>query len=129
MKLVTASIILSLLLILGAMFLSGGQKVEPAANNVSIVDGVQIVEIGARGGYSPRITVAKAGIPTIIRVSTNGTYDCSLAFVIPSMGIRKNLPMTGSEDFDIGTKTAGEVLKGTCSMGMYGFEIKFQLSS
>jgi Cu+-exporting ATPase len=126
MKYIITSIFLFILLILGAIFFSGGQKIAPAVNNVSIVDGVQIVAIGARGGYSPRSTVAKAGIPTIIRVSTNGTYDCSSAVVIPSMGLRKNLPMTGSEDFDIGTKTAGEVLKGTCAMGMYGFEVKFE---
>lgn len=120
------SLIISILLIIGALFLSGAQENDIPANNVSVVDGVQIVEIGAQGGYAPRVSIARAGIPTIIRVSTDGTYDCSSALVIPSMGIRKNLPMTGSEDFNIGIKPAGEVLHGTCAMGMYGFEVRFE---
>jgi plastocyanin domain-containing protein len=60
-------------------------------NNVSIVDGKQVIEILARGGYSPRKTVAKAGVPTILRVKTQNTYDCSSALVIPALNYRKFL--------------------------------------
>ncbi|MDQ5893471.1 MAG: hypothetical protein QG640_483 [Patescibacteria group bacterium] len=95
------------------------------ANNVTIVDGKQIVEINARGGYQPRKSIAKAGIPTVIRFTTKGTFDCSSSIRIPSLGISKNLPQTGSTDIDIGSGKLG-TLKGSCGMGMYPFEVEFQ---
>lgn len=95
-----------------------------SVNNVSLVDGVQIVTITARGGYQPRISLAKAGMPTILRFETNGTFDCSSAVRIPSLNISRALPQRGSTDIDIGTQQAG-VLNGMCGMGMYPFEVQF----
>jgi plastocyanin domain-containing protein len=95
-------------------------------NNVSVVDGKQIVEINAKGGYQPRKSLAKAGIPTIIRFNTNGTFDCSASVRIPSMNISKVLPNTGTTDIDIGVQKTG-ILQGTCGMGMYPFEVDFQI--
>ncbi len=97
---------------------------EVNANNVSIVDGKQIVEIKARGGYQPTVSKATAGIPTILRFNTNGTFDCSASVRIPSMDISKVLPQSGSTDIDIGTQQIA-TLDGTCGMGMYPFQIKF----
>jgi plastocyanin domain-containing protein len=74
-------------------------------NNVSVVDGKQFIEISAKGGYLPRKSVAQAGIPTIIRFKTRGTFDCSSSIRIPSMNISKVLPNTGSTDIDLGTLT------------------------
>lgn len=95
-------------------------------NNVSIVDSKQIIEITARGGYQPRKSVAKAGMPTIIRFNTNGTFDCSSAVRIPSLDISRNLPQRGTTDIDIGSPKLG-ILYGTCGMGMFPFEIDFQI--
>jgi plastocyanin domain-containing protein len=95
------------------------------ANNVSIVDGKQIIEINARGGYQPRKSIAKAGIPTVIRFNTRGTFDCSSSVRIPSLGISKSLPQTGLTDIDIGSGKLG-TLQGSCGMGMYPFEIDFR---
>ncbi len=100
-----------------------GQVVN--ANNVTIVDGKQIIEINAKGGYQPRKSIAKAGIPTIIRFNTKGTFDCSSSVRIPSMNISKLLPQTGSTDIDIGSGKLG-TLQGSCGMGMYPFEVEFQ---
>jgi len=94
-------------------------------NNVTIVDGKQIVEINAKGGYQPRKSIAKEGIPTIIRFNTKGTFDCSSAVRIPSMNISKSLPQTGTTDIDIGSGQLG-TLQGSCGMGMYPFEIEFK---
>ncbi|MCR4274698.1 MAG: cupredoxin domain-containing protein [Candidatus Campbellbacteria bacterium] len=94
-------------------------------NNVSIVDGVQVVEILAKGGYFPEKSVAKAGIPTILRLKTSGTFDCSSIVRIPSLNITKNLPPSGGLDVDLGSPKAG-VMQGTCGMGMYPYEIDFQ---
>lgn len=128
MKATTISIIAAVVLIGGAFMLTrgGGAPQQVAnANNVSIVDGKQIIEISAKGGYLPRKSIAKAGIPTIIRFDTKGTFDCSSSVRIPSMGISKLLPQTGSTDIDIGTQKVA-TLQGTCGMGMYPFEVEFQ---
>ena len=85
----------------------------------------QVIEITAKGGYTPRKSIAKAGIPTILRINTNGTFDCSSSVRIPSMNISKYLPPSGVTDIDLGTQQAG-ILNGSCGMGMYPFEIEFQ---
>lgn len=128
MKATTISIIIAVVLIGGAFILSKGSgSVQPVvnANNVSIVGGKQIIEITAKGGFEPRKSVAKAGIPTVIRFNTSGTFDCSSSIRIPSLGISKILPQTGSTDIDIGSPTVA-TLQGTCGMGMYPFEVDFQ---
>lgn len=117
-------------IVFGGMFflvkgnLSTGAE-EISGNNVSIVDGVQIVEIRAKGGYQPRASIAKAGVPTVLRFNTKGTFDCSSSVRIPSLNISKNLVSSGSTDIELGVQGAG-TLKGSCGMGMYPFEVKFQ---
>ena len=96
-----------------------------ASNNSVIKDGVQYVTITARGGYSPRSSTAKAGIPTKLVMKTNGTYDCSASLVIRSLNYRGMLPNTGDTTIDAGTPKAGDVLKGVCGMGMYSFAVSF----
>ncbi len=124
------SIIFAGILIGGAIMLShsGSSSASNStanANNVSVVDGKQIVTIDAKGGYQPEKSLAKAGMPTIIRFVTNGAFDCSSSIRIPSMGIFKTLPQTGNTDIDIGTPQV-TTLNGTCGMGMYRFEVDFQ---
>lgn len=104
---------------------SGGQGVS--ANNVSVVDGQQVVEITAKGGYTPRVSTVKAGIPTVIRFNTKGTFDCSSSVRIPSLNIDRLLPASGVTDITLGTLEPG-VLNGTCGMGMYPFQLNVQSS-
>ena len=99
--------------------------VEQNVNNVSVVDGKQIVVMKAKGGFSPVHSIAKAGIPTILRVETDSTFDCSSVIRIPDMNISKNLPLSGTTDIDIGVQKIG-TFDGTCGMGMYPFDIKFE---
>lgn len=95
---------------------------DAGEDNVSIVDGTQIVTLQAKGGYQPRVSTVKAGMPTILRVNTAGTFDCSSALQIPSLKISKNLPASGTTDIALGELKPG-TLDGTCSMGMYPFEL------
>lgn len=128
MKLTVISILLAGALVSGGVILSKKSDVgvdSVPANNVSIFDGKQIIEIRAKGGYLPRRSVAKAGIPTVIRFNTSGTFDCSSSVRIPSMNISQILPQSGSTDIDIGSGKLG-LLNGSCGMGMYPFEIDFQ---
>ena len=121
-------IIVSVILIAFALIITNksnqttSQKVP--VNNVSIVNNVQIIELQAKGGYTPRVSKALAGIPTILRINTNGTFDCSSSVRIPTMNIFKSLPQSGTTDIDLGTQKVGK-LQGTCGMGMYPFEINF----
>jgi plastocyanin domain-containing protein len=128
----TALSIITLSLILAAgIVLSGTTKGDlglvgdESVHNVEIREGVQYVTIEARGGYAPRVSTAKAGIPTKLIVKTNGTYDCSSSLVIRSIGYQKILPQTGEEVIDLGTPVQGVSLQGMCSMGMYSFLINF----
>ncbi len=128
MKSILLSVLASVVIIGGAFYLTKGPAPTdtPADGaNVTIVDGKQIIEISAKGGYSPIKTTAKANIPTILRVSTNGTFDCSSAVRVPSLGISQNLPPSGTTDIDLGSPKVS-VMDGTCGMGMYPFEINFQ---
>lgn len=95
-------------------------------SNTEIKDGIQYITIDAKGGYSPRITNAKAGIPTKLIVKTDSTYDCSSALVIKSLNYRKILPKTGEEIVDLGVPKAGTQIGGTCGMGMYSFMMNFE---
>ena len=93
--------------------------------NVNIENGKQIIKITAKGGYNPRHSIAKAGIPSVLRIDTKGTYDCTAIVRIPGLNILKNLPMYGVTDIDLGIQEKG-IIEGTCGMGMYPFDIKFE---
>ena len=125
------AIIVALILIVIALLVKGGNNKEKIiskevnVNNVSIIDGVQIIEIEARGGYNPRFSKAKSGISTIVRFNTRGTFDCSSFIRIPSLNITETLPQTGATDIDLGIPEAGD-LNVSCGMGMYPFDIEFE---
>lgn len=126
MKLTVISILVAVALIGGAILLTRGDtNTSVDGDNVSIIDGKQIIQIRAKGGYQPRKSIAQAGLPTVLRFDTIATFDCSSSVVIPSLGVRKNLPQAGSTDIDLGSPKAG-ILQGMCSMGMYQFEVEFQ---
>jgi plastocyanin domain-containing protein len=122
-KTVSIIVTLGLVIALGVIFY-GGSGVG-SVQNVEIKDGVQYIRVTAGGGYSPRISSAKAGIPTKLIMKTNGSYDCSSALVIPAIGFQKMLPQTGETEIDIGTPQAGVPLRGVCGMGMYSFLVNF----
>ena len=123
----TNIIIIVFVLLLGFLALGKGGDKNKKENiqNVSILDGKQIIEINAKGGYSPRLSIAKANIPTIIRFNTHGTFDCSASIRIQSLDISKILPSSGLTDIDITNSPTG-ILQGSCGMGMYPFEIDFK---
>lgn len=104
----------------------GGDTTETTpANNVVVENGKQYIDINVKGGYFPSKSVAKAGMPTVLRFKTEGTFDCSIALRIPKLNVSKNLPQTGTTEIDIGNQAAGK-LTGMCAMGMYNFEVQFQ---
>lgn len=123
-KIVQIILIFGLIVVMGIVFMGGGTG-KPDVQNSEIKNGVQYVTVNAKGGYSPRTSTAKAGIPTKLIVKTNGTYDCSASLVIRSVGFQKILPQTGETEIDLGVQKVGEKLQGVCGMGMYSFVINF----
>lgn len=82
-----------------------------------------ILEFFSKNGYQPLTREVEAGKPFVIRMSTENSYDCGNALNIPRFNIMKTLPFTGSVDIPIPALEKGEVLEGSCSMGMYKFYI------
>lgn len=130
-KAILVSIAVSALLIGGMLWFVGGNTRIDAngakdISKASIVDGRQIIDISAKGGYSPRMVIAKAGMPTTLRVETRGTFDCSASLVIPKLSYQKFLQPSGVEEITIRSEQAQGTLQGLCSMGMYSFQVRFQ---
>ena len=120
-------ILCSVAVLIGIGYVVGGgstKSVAPSAANVRMKNGTQMVEIRAKGGYNPRVSIAKAGVPTVLRFITSGTFDCSASIRIPSLGVSQILPQSGSTDVAIQNPAAG-ILQGTCGMGMYPFSVQF----
>jgi hypothetical protein len=138
---IAGAVIVGALMIVGAMMFSGGGSngggdrplVDSAvgtdgkdSGNVSVADGQQTIAIAVKGGYSPKVTYAKAGLPTILRMETNGTFDCSAALVLPGIGVRNMLRPSGTTDFRLTADQAKGTFQGMCAMGMYGFKVVFE---
>ena len=97
---------------------------EPT-NNVYDENGIQIIEVTAKGGYSPDETTAKALLPTILRFVTDDTFDCSSSVIIPNLRIRKRLPLSGKTDIQLPTIPENTTITVYCGMGMYYFNLNF----
>ena len=88
-------------------------------------NGVQIIHVLAKGGYSPKSITAAADKPTKFEMETKNTYDCSSLFTIPALSYRTQLPATGTTLVDIPPQAKGTKLTSLCGMGMYKFDVSF----
>jgi len=130
-KPILISIAISTALIIGMIWFvsektGAGDNLVGDASAVSIVDGKQIIDISAKSGYSPRVILAKSGMPTTLRVKTNGTLDCSASLVIPKLSYQKFLQPSGTEEIAVSPEQAQGTMQGLCAMGMYNFQVRFQ---
>ena len=128
-KTVLIIITIGLVVALWVIFLGSNSKFDNDSDiseqNTEIRDGVQYITINAKGGYWPRISSAKAGLPTKLIMKTTGSFDCSSSLAIRSVGFQEILPSAGETEIDIGIPKSGEPLQGVCSMGMYSFLVNF----
>lgn len=126
MKSTVISIIIAAALIGGALMFATRSPEVASTDNVSVENGIQIVTVTAKGRYSPTLTSAKANTPTVLRVETNGTFDCTSILRVPSVGLERNLPPTGSTDIELAPQKPGATVQGICAMGMYSFKVAFE---
>jgi plastocyanin domain-containing protein len=120
-------ILVAIIVIVGLVFvlnsLQGSKKTSAEA--VLGEDGVQVITVTAKNGYTPGIINAKSDTPTILRIKTENTFDCSAAISIPELNYSKFLPPSANSDVQILPQKPGSKIVASCSMGMYGFEINF----
>ncbi len=125
---VITSLVLGTVLAVGAVFyLAPGPGVPPAATvAATLADPAgQFIEITAKDGYTPATTHARAGVPLALKITTDGTLDCSSSLRIPALGWAEHLAPTGTVAVPIPAQKAGTTLVGVCSMGMKSFKIIF----
>lgn len=92
----------------------GSGRVLAATTN-----GVQEVSINVTStSYTPSNMSVRAGVPVRLTLVTNGVYGCTRAFTVPSLGIQKILPETGTEIVEFTPEKPGPI-RFTCSMGMF----------
>ncbi|NWF67497.1 MAG: sulfite exporter TauE/SafE family protein [Chloroflexi bacterium] len=91
----------------------------PAPVQAEIVGGVQEVRINALDdGYAPPNWTAQSGQALRVRLVTHDTLSCTRIFTIPSLGIMRELPLTGEVVIDVPALPPGD-LYFSCGMGMY----------
>jgi len=128
-----SSIILStgIVLIAGFILLFSTANFQPADvsdnnGNITYKNGMQIIDITAKGGFYPANTIAKADTPTTLKITTNGTFDCSATLIIPLLNYEELLPSTGVTEIEVPAQEKGKVLIGLCNSATYSFNIKFE---
>lgn len=98
----------------------------PSAPQPAAARGVVTLNV-KDNGYEPRVLHAPAGKALQLKLVSDNTYSCSLAFVIPSLNIQKVLQPTGVGVIEIPAQEKGSVMPFSCSMGMYTGQIVFDL--
>ena len=78
-------------------------------------------------GYEPDVVHAKAGVPVKLRLVSKNVRSCSRAFIIPAMNVQEILASTGETVIDIPPQRKGARVPFSCSMGMYGGTMIFDL--
>lgn len=109
--------------------LGAGLDVDPFSlpDYASNDDSSEIIINVINSGYSPEVVHAKAGVPVKLHLVSENVRSCSRAFVIPSLGVQLLLDATGEVVVDIPAQENGTQIPFSCSMGMYGGTIVFDL--
>ena len=98
----------------------------PSSSNIVFAQGRQEVTITAGHGYEPKLTTAKAGVPTTLKLQGKNAFGCESSVRIASLNYAKNLDANGSDTITLPEQKAWDTINGTCSMGMYKFQVKFE---
>ena len=126
-KVFVMSTVVILLFFVVALFLVSkfGASKPVVSSDARLEDGKQIVEVTAHGGYSPGIIKAQADTETVLKITSDNAFGCERALSIRQLGITKILPINGETEIELGKQEPGSNIIGSCSMGMYSFEINF----
>lgn len=112
----------------GLTMLVSGCASKPVAA-VPGPDGVQVVKVTVRHGYSPNNIQAQAGKPLKIefyRDEEPGAESCAKDLVIPSENVNIPLPPHESQIVEIKPQPAGSEVDFQCGMHMMKGKISFK---
>ncbi len=90
---------------------------SPSAANPATA-GHQEARIDVTTSYQPQRLQVRAGIPTSLKLVSNGAKGCIRAFTVPAYNILAMLPETGETVVELPAAEPGEIAF-SCSMGMY----------
>ena len=80
-------------------------------------DGVQIIRVTVKGGYSPNVIKVAPGVPVRMLFDRQETSGCSSRVVIPAFDVNQNLPAFETTAVQFLATEPGEY-EFTCGMGM-----------
>lgn len=124
---VIGSSLITIFLLITTVFLFTSNKSHSLTKTSAITQESdrQIITIQAKNGFSPKSITAEANKPTLLKITTNNTYDCTSEIKIPDLNFSKILPPSGTTELEIPAQKTTSVVRGFCGMGMYSFDIKF----
>ena len=108
-------IVLSAVLLTGllAWFFFGPKKTRRA----DLEDGVQVVKVSVRGGYSPDLVEVRTGLPVRMLFDRQESGDCSSRVVMPDFKVNQLLPAYATTAVEFTPRDAGE-FRFACGMNM-----------
>ncbi|WP_067469801.1 sulfite exporter TauE/SafE family protein [Actinomadura macra] len=115
---------------LGGWLPAGGDETAAAADSARFVrtdaSGTQIVTVWALDqGYRPALVTARAGVPTVLVLKTQGTRGHTRAFTIPARDKDVILPVDGETRIDLGVPEKSR-MRFVCASGHYPGAITFR---
>ncbi|MEP7017709.1 MAG: cupredoxin domain-containing protein, partial [Actinomycetota bacterium] len=110
-----------ILIVAGALALTGlmgwfffGPKKSRLAE---MADGVQVIAVTVKGGYSPDVIQVAAGVPVRMVFDRQESGDCTSRVVFPDFGVNQTLPAYGTTAVEFLPKEPGE-FEFACGMNM-----------
>lgn len=96
----------------------GAAPLDPAVTASAPSAAHQEARIDVTTTYQPQRLQVRAGIPTSLKLVSNGAKGCIRAFTVPAYNILAMLPETGETVVELPAAEPGEIAF-SCSMGMY----------
>ncbi|MDC5697978.1 heavy metal translocating P-type ATPase [Intrasporangium calvum] len=87
------------------------------SRRASVEDGIQVVQVSVRGGYSPDLIEVRAGIPVRLLFDRQEAGDCSSRVVIPDFKVNQTLPAYTTTAVKFTPRDTGEY-QFACGMNM-----------
>ncbi len=87
------------------------------SRKADLTDGVQVVTVTVKGGYSPEIVEVGPGVPVRLLFDRQESGDCSSRVVIPAFKVNQSLPAYATTSVEFVPEETGE-FDFACGMNM-----------
>jgi P-type Cu+ transporter len=71
------------------------------SRHAELDDGVQVIKVTVKGGYSPEVVRVVPGVPVRLRFGRRESSDCSSRVIIPAFGVDQHLPASATTSVDL----------------------------